>query len=198
MHRIPFLILLALPPTIGWGQPAIERKVMDLVRVYEQAQDSVFAPGNTASRVVFLENQVQAAQTLHQAIRAASDSNLVRVSGFLMASVEAFGYGARYDLERDTGAFSRLFAHRNDMAQFDSAAFPLRFSVMGYAIVMRYADLRPVSLFYWKNVVSGCNCGQLRSVLSQIQNLNDDNLQTLANKRRKTVCKRRKPRRVHH
>ncbi len=193
MYRIPFLIhLLALLPAIGWGQPAKERRLMDLVRLYEQGQDSIFSPNNNPQRVVFLQKNENNARKISLELETATDTNLMVVAQYLLASVEAFSLVAQYDLVHDSVSFSQLYAHRAAISHIDSTAFPLRFSVMGYQVVIRFADIRPDAVLYWQTVVAGCNCAQIRSVLPGINRLGEPTLAQAAQQRRKAVCGRRK------
>ncbi len=193
MYRIPFLIhLLALLPAIGWGQPAKEPRLMALVRLYEQGQDSIFSLNNNPQRVVFLQKNETNAQSIASELATATDTNLIVVAQYLVASVEAFSLVAQYDLAYDSASFAQLYAHRATISRIDSTAFPLRFSVMGYQVVIRFTDMRPDAVLYWQTVVTGCNCAQIRSVLPGINRLGEPALTQAAQQRRKAVCGRRK------
>lgn len=185
-------ILVMLPLNSIWGQQTPEQQLMRLVRVYEQAQDSAFLPQPTSSSVASLAQFAIQSEQIHQALPLTADSNILRVADYLCMATRIYAVAAQtLNYQTDSLARSQLKALRPAVDAYTPEDFPMRFTVMGASVVMRYESIVRDLRLYYNALVPWCSCRELRTLILHLRVLKEVELSDQWGKTYRKKCRRR-------
>lgn len=185
-------ILVMLPLNAIRGQQTPEQRLMGLVRIYEQAQDSAFLPHPTPSSVATLQHFANKSEQIHLALQALADSNILRVADYLCMATRIYAVTAQSQIfQNDSLTRAQLKALRPSADAFTPEDFPMRFTVMGASVVMRYESIVRDLRLYYNALAPGCSCRELRSLILHLRVLQEVELSDQWAKTYRKKCRRR-------
>jgi len=165
--------LVALPPTFSWGQQNPSYPLMQLVRLYEAAQDSVFLPAPTPHRAAFLGHLAEQSDRILEKLPSNADTALLRVANYLHTALQIYARSTQCRVfKNDPVASAALKELRADAETYRPIDFPMRFTVLGRSIILRYESVAPDLLLYYNALAPFCACRELRRVVLHLQVLN--------------------------
>jgi hypothetical protein len=188
---IPVYILVVLSPVIGWGQSLQDKQLMQLVRLYEQSQDSVFAKHQNDKQLIFLQKNQLKSEEIWDNLQKSTDSSIQQVGAYLDMALHIYTYTTQYLFYPDSGSRAQVRALKSLVDQYAPDRFPLRFSVMGNTVVMRYENVAPDLRLYYSNLFPLCSCKETRALIPHLKALGEDALVFEIRKRYKQRCKRK-------
>ena len=170
-------LLVALPPAFSRGQQKPTYPLMQLVRLYEAAQDSVFMPEPTPHRSAFLGLLVEQSDSILGKLQSSADTNMLRVADYLHTALRIYARSSWCQvLKNAPSAYAPLKELRSEVDRYSPDDFPMRFTVLGRSIVFRYESAAPDLLLYYNALAPQCSCRELRRVISHLRVLQAEEL----------------------
>jgi hypothetical protein len=148
MRKSIVILCIILFPTLVSGQSTHEQQFMQLLRIYERSQDSVFAIEMSDKKVVFLEKSAEKASFLYKNLDFQGDTNLLRAATYLRDACEMYAWVGSVGATLMV-AQNRKVAHDRAIEKYDSTTFPIKFKIMGTQIILRYENIKPDLYLYY-------------------------------------------------
>ena len=172
---IPVYMLAMLPLNVCWGQQTPELQLMQIVRLYEQAQDSAFLPNPTVDRAILLQNLAVKTGQIRAELPANAEPQTLQLADYLYTAIQIYALTTRYQLSRKGRAEQRpLKALRPEVDAYTPDDFPLRFTVMGVSVVMRFENIVADLRLYYEAIGPLCSCRELRNLIPHLRDLRAD------------------------
>ena len=156
-----------------------EQRMMQLVRAYERAQDSVFERGRNIAKMQFLLQNVKETHQLYAVLVTEADSNTRLAAGYLNTAITWYAQVVQYNVLQDSASFAALQQLHTAADSIDQHDFPIRFKVLGLSIVLRYENIKPDLCLYYdclaQAYVHQKNCDGLRYIVERYRQLADNN-----------------------
>jgi hypothetical protein len=92
MRKSIVILCVILFPAFVLGQSTFEQQFMQLLRVYERSQDSVFAPGNNNEKRLFLAKSAENADKLYQKLILEEDTNLLNAAKYMKNACQMYAW----------------------------------------------------------------------------------------------------------
>jgi hypothetical protein len=157
MRKSIVILCIILFPTLVSGQFTHEQQFMQLLRVYERSQDSIFSVGYSKEKVVFLQKSAEKADFLYKNMNFQGDTNLLRAATYLKDACEIYAWISDVGATLVVALDSEIVANNGEVVtknnlkieQYDSTAFPIKFKIMGSQIILRYENIKPDLYLYY-------------------------------------------------
>jgi hypothetical protein len=193
MQKLLFcLVYPLLIPTLGRSQTTPDQHLMALVRLYEQAQDSVFnSATRSPERRHFLDKTANKAQLNWQYLQTTTDSNNLIVAEYLFLALRIYRHTEAYAQVADSATKYQMKQLRASADSILPTGFPLRFEVMGYPVIMQYSDVLPDLQLYYQELAPLCSCAELKTLMRHLKTIHADQAAKVAQINHRIKCRKR-------
>jgi hypothetical protein len=166
------------------------REMIQLVRCYESAQDSALVSGISHGRLAFVREKRTEAQVVWDSLQQTADSAQSKAASYLIWALRMFEATAAQRMGPDKVTNDAMLDLVKPSLVFVPEVFPMRFSVFGNAVVMRFESVTADLNWYYDTLERCCDCRDLRALRPHLKLLGFEVLHQSYQARHKKKCRK--------